>query len=189
VTDIGPRERIEDKAYRLSSFDQFDFVGKTVLDIGGCEGAPAKVALERGAKSAIVLDNETWKNYKGQWSWGGYPYEGVKYVKGYWQDWTEQADIVIAGNIFYHVTRPWEFLIKLRNLAKEGIIFWTRILVDSQDAIWRITDGTTEVTDDEMVIWDCSEKGLQYMLDVCGLRYERIGRFEHTLHLVMYPNY
>ena len=41
-----------------------DCTGLTVLDLGGYDGRFGQVALERGAKSVLVLDNEDWRRYR-----------------------------------------------------------------------------------------------------------------------------
>src|SRR5713226_4232481 len=96
-----------------------DCEGKSVLDIGGYDGRAAKVALERGAASAILLDNGEWAQY--DWGAPGLADERIKRVDGDFLDYHKPADIVICHKVIYHLRDPLAGLRKLHELTREWL--------------------------------------------------------------------
>ena len=102
-----------------------DLTGRTVLDIGGYDGRFAKLCLDRGAKSALCLDNQEWASYgKGQWP-VPQQFEGVEYRKGDFLELTKQFDLVLCFNVLYHCERWLEAPIALRRLSQGEVCIST----------------------------------------------------------------
>lgn len=118
VRDDVLLQQIRREAIPYWALDQLD----TVLDLGGYDGKFARLALDRGAKSATVVDNKEWIQY--EWS----PFEpqpGVTYALSDIQDWQEPADLVICYNVLYHVKDPFSFLKHLRKLTRHVLVLCT----------------------------------------------------------------
>lgn len=98
-----------------------DLTDWTVLDVGGYDGWAAKVCLERGAKCTIV-DNRQYRAY----GWSDPPeIPGIRYVEKDFRDWRDPADLVLCGNMIYHLEDPIEGIRKLRELTAKQMILWT----------------------------------------------------------------
>src|ERR1700682_4360478 len=78
--------------------------GKTVLDLGGYRGRECAVALDAGAKSAVCVDDESWRTYD-RWA-DTEIFPGVQYIKDNFMNYTKPADIVILKNVIYHQRNP-----------------------------------------------------------------------------------
>lgn len=84
-----------------------NLTGRTVLDIGGYDGRFAKLCLDRGAESAVCLDNQEWSHYQtGTWK-RPQRFEGVEYVQGDFLEWEGRYDLVLCFNVLYHCAE-WE---------------------------------------------------------------------------------
>ena len=92
-----------------------DLTGKTVLDVGGYDGHMAKIALERGAKKAIVVDNGQYQQYIDYKKPDGL--DGVQYVSEDILRWDEPVDVVLCYDVLYHSKSPYTFLEHLDKLA------------------------------------------------------------------------
>lgn len=104
----------------------------TVLDLGGYDGKFARLALDRGAISATVVDNKEWIQYE----WGAFePKPGVRYVDSDIMDWHQPADLVICYNVLYHVKQPLPFLRHLRKLTR-GTLSLCTSFVEKGDGGW-----------------------------------------------------
>jgi SAM-dependent methyltransferase len=134
---------------RREAIERCNMYGKTVLDIGGYDGWAAKMALDRGAKRAICLDNHQYEHY----GWKDVKKEGVEYIKGDVMDLKyrparpfedhgtcavagelehlslsncENAylhwpimDVLINYNVLYHTKNPWAFLDRCREIIAD----------------------------------------------------------------------
>ncbi len=92
--------------------------GMSVLDIGGYDGRFGYACLQRGATSAICLENEEWtKYYSGTWvSPGTFP--GVEYVKGDFLIHDAWYDLVLCYNVLYHCEKWLDAIPALKRLTK-----------------------------------------------------------------------
>lgn len=108
-----------------------DCQGRTALDLGGYSGGwGAKAALEHGAVSAIVVDNGEWRQY----GWAEPPREhpAIQYVDSDLMDWKEPSDIVIAGDVIYHMKDPFAGLAHLHKLTKERLLMRTSTVSEDE---------------------------------------------------------
>jgi hypothetical protein len=187
TVNIGPREDIVSRNLRIQALG--DVSGKLVLDVGGNEGAVAAYALEIGATRAIVVDVNlpNPSAYGPGWSVGEYPYHGVEYVTSNFYDYHEPAEIVIAGNIFYHVTNPLKLAWHLRKLTRERLVMWTAIHLDGDGHEWRENEYIAGPGDEGPTVWDCSENACLDLLRAVGFNPVRIGRNEHNFFLTATP--
>lgn len=144
-----------------------DLTGKSVLDIGGYDGAYAKLCLERGAREATVLDSEQWRDY----GWAVFrPASGVQYVKcdlldPFMSRNLFKADLVLCFNMLYHVKNVWGACEVLRELTKDTCLIYTQILYGTDEPVWRNWQKHDANYNDKCY-WKPSESGL------CSLLYE-----------------
>lgn len=99
-----------------------DLTGWTTLDIGGYDGAYTRDCLKRGAGRCTVVDNGEWRQYG--WINPGCP-EGARYVEADLFGWEEPADLVLFGNVLYHLRDPEAGLAHLRTLTRRLMVLWT----------------------------------------------------------------
>jgi hypothetical protein len=122
--------------------------GRTVLDIGGFDGFFSQLFLERGAKYAIVLDNQEFLRY----GWPdpcealiadlpkdrgrkvlSLPGRGPQwFVKGDLMEWGDGADIVLFMNVLYHVNDPFAAMERVASLTREWLFISTSIIPDNE---------------------------------------------------------
>jgi len=103
----------------------------TVLDVGGWNGWATKEAIARGADPAncTVIDNKEYLQY----GWGHGepdPIEGVRFVECDLYAWEQPADLVLCGNVIYHLKDPFAGLAQLRTLTKRQMVLWTSFVGD-----------------------------------------------------------
>lgn len=110
-------------------YELLDFTGRSVLDIGGYDGRWSADALKRGAASAVVVDNGEWEAYG--WGAPGTADARIVFERGDLFDLKEPADVVLCGNVLYHVKRPLDALQTLRRLAAEALVLRTSFVVAS----------------------------------------------------------
>jgi hypothetical protein len=199
--NIAPYDHADNLALRMRAFDQVDFTGRTVLDIGGYAGYAAALAMERGARKAVVVDVGEWQNYGGPYVQKPFP-QNVTYIGCDMHQWDDQADITICGNVLYHDRNPWQFLSKLKALTKEKCIFWTRVFLDTEAPMWSIfsnykdeayrrADSFTYGYCTEY--WECSVNGLLMLMERVGwTKVDTIGvvrpsGYQPTVMLIAYP--
>ena len=123
-----------------------DCTGLTVLDLGGYDGRFGQVALERGAKSVLVLDNEDWRRYHGQ----GWPspqhFDRLDYQQGNFQEHQGQYDLVLFFNVLYHCDNWEQALPKVASLTKK-ILCLSTYWADGQSGWQEYSDeGLTRAT-------------------------------------------
>lgn len=155
------------KPFEKYTQDFLDVKGKTVLDVGGYDGKQADWALSKGAKSATVVDNSTWKIYE---DWPEFkPFKGVKYVDGDILDYSEKADVVICQNVLYHVRNPWQFIEKLRNLTKKDLVLSTSYIKGNSQN-WKIYRPYEGHPVSWTVAWRPTLSGLRAVLEANGFK-------------------
>lgn len=177
---------------RLEGMNSVDWQDKTVLDVGGYMGEFAKMALDRGAKRAIVLDTEQWRHY----GWEDKRLEGVEYSKGdmmdYWAGYDyitndpdcldpvandlPRPDVLILYNVLYHVKGPWEFLKRAREIIRPDGTMLLCTLFRYHKGSWVYLYEPRECNPtDESVFWGFSLEALERLLTFTGWTFEQIG--------------
>lgn len=139
--------------------------GKTVLDLGGYRGRECALALNAGAKSAVCVDDESWRTYD---AWADTPlFEGVEYFQGNFMDYRKSADIVILKNVIYHQRNPWRTLEHVRQLTKKKLILATSY-VEGKEPIWRVYKPREGHPMSFTVAWRPTKLGLIKLLEANG---------------------
>lgn len=146
------------------AIDQIDVKGKSVLDIGGYDGAMAKYCLDRGAASATVLDSGQWHHHG--WEEPVMP-DGVEYDIADFRASAASADVVLFFNVLYHVEHPHAALRKLLTITGETMLLCT-MYVYSDLPVWRVYEPREVNPTDETVYWAPSAAGLFKSLKVMG---------------------
>jgi len=140
--DPGPREKLPVKELRAKAIRSANVTGKTVIDVGGYDGTAASFALAHGARRAIVVDNGEYLSYDG-WEARLMPpfveHHGCDFLQ-----WEEPADILICGNVIYHVREPWTFLRRARWLCRDAMVLWTPV-VENDAPAWQVHDPDESV--------------------------------------------
>ena len=157
-----------------------DCTGMTVLDIGGYRGEMAKLALERGAKSATVLDSGQYEHY----GWE-HPDElpGVVYERGDFLDWRKPVDLVLFYNVIYHVKNPWQAFEHLRHITRREMVLCSLVTWDEKPT-WEVNEPFEVNPTDDTVYWSPSEAGLRKLLKVTGwTEVEEVGHAYERLVL------
>ncbi len=174
LPDPGPREPAPVKQLRHRALSAVDLTGRSVIDIGGYTGMAAAYALAQGARRAVVVEVSEWQSYI-NWEPIRMPPE-VDLHGCDWLQWEEPADVLIAGNIIYHVREPWTFLRRSRWLCREAMVLWTPV-VDIDEPVWRVHLAEEAVNGPflrgvdqpyEHVFWRPSLKGLLALLQRTG---------------------
>jgi SAM-dependent methyltransferase len=141
-----------------------DCTGLSVLDIGGYHGRLAKLALDRGAKWAVVVDSGQYRHY----GWPKpEPLDGVLYVEGDFLDWHVPADLVFFMNVIYHVKDPWRALEHLRAITRREMVICSLVTWTDQPT-WEVYEPREVNPTDETVYWGPSEAGLHKLLKLTG---------------------
>lgn len=148
---------------KLTAMPQ-DLTGKTVLDVGGYDGYMAKIALERGAKKAIVVDNAQYQQYIGYNTPTGL--DGVDYVSEDILGWDQPAEIVLCYDVLYHSKIPYYFLEHLYKLTQETLCLSTRI-IEGAGMTWEAY-GPFEEHPDPTVFWKPTRNALFKLLNIIG---------------------
>ncbi len=139
--------------------------GKSILDLGGYRGRECAVGLNGGAKSAVCVDDETWRTYD---NWADTPiFQKVKYIKGNFMDYNIPADIVILKNVIYHQRNPWRTLEHARKLTEERLLLTTSF-VPGDEPIWRIYRPYEGHPMSYTVAWRPTLNGLTTLLEATG---------------------
>lgn len=157
-----------------------DLTGQRVLDVGGYDGHFSRLCIERGAARVRLIDNGEWQNY--HWRVPPTP-EGVQRIGCDVLEWQEAADLVVCGNVIYHMRDPWRALRHLRTLCRGRLVLWTSF-VPGNDAVWKVVDPDEEgpthgqIFDDYYtVFWRPSVPGLLLLLRRTGwTEVEEVGR-------------
>ena len=107
-------------------FDEINFVGKSVLDIGAWDGYFTFMAEKRGATRVVSIDNPEFR-------WGGL--DGYNFLHEHfkssaeWQKGTvyklpdEMFDIVLCYGVLYHLSDPLLATMNCFQKAKELVVF------------------------------------------------------------------
>lgn len=182
-----PMGNIDD--FRRQAIESCDLKGKVVLDVGGYDGAMAKIALDGGAARAICLDNHQYEHY----GWEDKKHEGVEYATGDVMDYDvideeriaeyggsasqlARPDILINYNVLYHVKNPWAYLDKCRELVKEDGEMLLCTLFRYHDGAWMYVYEPRECNpSDETVYFGPSLMALERLLKATGWDFERVG--------------
>lgn len=144
-----------------------DVKGKTVLDVGGYDGKQSDWALGQGAKSATVVDNNSWKIYQ---DWPEFkPFKNVRYIDLDIFDYNTPADVVICQNVIYHVRNPWLLVEKLRKLTKKTLILSTSY-VEGRQQKWDIYRPYEGHPVSWTVAWRPTISGLKALLEANGFK-------------------
>lgn len=141
-----------------------DCTGLSVLDVGGYDGRMAALALERGAKWAVCLDNTQWDHYG--WKDPG-EIGSVEYIVRDFMEWDEPADVVLFFNVLYHVQNPWAALEHLRKLTRQHLALCT-LVTWTEKPVWELYLPREVNPDDDTVYWGPSETGLTRLLALTG---------------------
>jgi SAM-dependent methyltransferase len=178
---------------RREAVERTNVFGKTVLDVGGYMGEFAKMALDRGAKRAIVLDTEQWKHY----GWEDKRLEGVEYVKGDLMGLEEshdpdilmlsrdgevidnlpRPDVLLLYNILYHVKNPLAFLERAREIIAPDGEMLLCTLFRYHEGAWVYYYEPRECNpSDESVFFGPSLTALERWLTTTGWSFEQVGR-------------
>ncbi len=175
---------------RRETVERANVYDKIVLDVGGYMGEFAKIALDRGAKRAIVLDTEQWRHY----GWKDERIEGVEYARGDLMDYTPTAtpgiieaadpfgkrlprpDVLILYNILYHVKNPLAFLERAREIiAPDGeMILCTLHRFHEGGWVYFYEPRECNPTD-ESVFFGPSIEALERWLTTTGWTFEQRG--------------
>lgn len=139
--------------------------GKNVLDLGGYNGAECFTALKAGAKSAVCVDDESWKTYD---RWNEFKtFKNVTYVKGNFMDYMKPEEIVIFKNVIYHQRNPWRTMEHIRTLTKETLLFTTSF-VPGDESAWRVYRPYEGHPVSWTVAWRPTLNGLVTLLEATG---------------------
>ena len=145
-----------------------DLTGWSCLDVGGYDGLFAGECAKRGASPVKILDNGEWQNY--HWRVPPTP-EGVDRVGCDVLAWEQPADLIVFGNVIYHMRDPWRALRHLRTLCRREMLMWTSF-VPGDEPVWRVEEVPTE-TDAVYeghftVFWKPTVAGLLRLLERTG---------------------
>lgn len=144
-----------------------DVKGKSVLDVGGYDGKQANWCLEQGAKSAVVVDNSSWKIYQ---DWPEFePFKNVSYINDDVMNYVKPADIVICQNVIYHVRNPWAFTERLRNLTRKTLVISTSYVKGERQA-WEVYRPLEGHPVSWTVAWRPTLRGLRAVLEANGFK-------------------
>ncbi len=152
-------ESITAEALKLCSKD------KTILDIGGYDGEMCHIGIEAGAKSAVCVDDESWKTYD---NWKQFtPYKNVIYIKDNFMNYKNPADVVIFKNVIYHQRNPWATMEHIRKLTKE-VLFLTTSYIEGDEPVWRVYKPFEGHPISWTVAWRPTQSGLIKLLEATG---------------------
>lgn len=157
-----------------------DLTGRSVLDVGGYDGRFAGECARRGAAPVRILDNGEWQNY--HWRVPPTP-DGVERIGCDVLVWEQAADLIVFGNVIYHMRDPWRALRHLRTLCRGEMLMWTSF-VPGDEPVWRVEDdaearGLGLVHEGYFtVFWKPTVAGLLRLLARTGWTgVEELGRF------------
>ena len=175
--------------FRRQAIESCELTGKVVLDIGGYDGAMAKIALDAGAARAICLDNHQYEHY----GWEDKKkLEGVEYIKGdlmvfHFNSGPDPEtfksfpalpwpDVIINYNVLYHTKNPWAFLDRCRKIIKPDGIMLLCTLFRYHDGAWMYVYEPRECnSEDETVYFGPSLIALERLLKYTGWDFEQVG--------------
>lgn len=177
---MGIDEAIDIQLKKLSK-------GKTILDLGGYRGRECSIALDAGAKSAVCVDDESWRTYD-RWE-DREIYPKVKYVKGNFMNYNEPADIVILKNVIYHQRNPWATLEHVRKLTKE-VLLLTTSFVEGDGPYWMVYRPYEGHPQSFTVAWRPMKLGLIKLLESNGFTDIEflVDNDQGSLALIAYPS-
>lgn len=181
LTDVTPYHRIALAALPA------DLTGQTVLDIGGYDGLFAGECVRRGASLVRIIDNGEWQNY--HWRIPPTP-PGVERVGCDVLEWEQPADLIVFGNVIYHMRDPWRALRHLRTLCRGRMLMWT-CFIPTEEAVWQVeplpapTNDNVAYEGNFTVYWRPSVPGLVRVLERTGWTdIEEVGRTgDHVVFL------
>ncbi len=125
------------KLEKAKLFDQVDFEGKSVLDIGAWDGYFSFTAEKRGAKRVLALDNPDFR-------WGGldgfnFLHEhfksSVEWKKGTVYDLPEEMfDVILCYGVLYHLSDPLLAAVNCFQRSNELVLF-EGVIFDSEEPV------------------------------------------------------
>jgi hypothetical protein len=121
MATVSEMNRFDLKVALMAELWSLEMEGRSILDIGGYDGRAAILALDAGARTAIVVDNEQWKQYE----WGELTrlhHKHMLFVEWDFLDWVNRADIVLCFRVLYHLRDPLRGLDQLRFLTREALV-------------------------------------------------------------------
>jgi len=156
--------------------------GKTILDLGGYNGASCNDAMQAGATKAICVDDGSWRTYD---RWAEFvPFKDVAYVKDNFMNYKESADIVILKNVIYHQRNPWRTLEHVRTLTKETLLLTTSY-VEGEESMWRVYRPYEGHPMSFTVAWRPTLNGLITLLEATGFKNIEILVENDYLHVAL----
>ena len=151
------------------------FTGMSVLDIGGYDGIMAKTALNRGAASAVVVDNQQYKQYE-DYAVKPMP-EGVLLFADDVFAYHTPADVVLCYDVLYHIKEPYSFLEHLHFLTLRTLCLSTRI-IPGEDTVWRLYAPREGHHNDPTVFWKPTLNGLHKAMEMVGFKGRTVTFYE-----------
>lgn len=156
-----------DRSLCKASAFPHSLAGKRILDVGGYDGAMAKLALDKGAGSAVVVDNRQFRQYE------GYPDKATPTGVGFWEGdvlaYNLPAEVVLLYDVAYHCKSPYLLFEAVRRLTKETLCLSTRF-VRGDEPVWRLFAPREQHTNDPTVCWKPTLSGLSKLLQIVGFR-------------------
>jgi len=162
IVDIAKHET-------LYLFDQLDFQGKSVLDIGCWDGYFSFMAEKRGARRVLSLDDPDFR-------WGDL--YGYNFLHDYYKsqaEWRkgsifnlpdERFDIVLCYGVLYHVNDPLSAMIDSFHVALDEIIFEGVFFDNKEPLLWLF--APKECHNDPSNIYALSTGYLIKVAGLCG---------------------
>jgi len=138
--------------------------GKTVLDVGGYDGAQAKWCLDHGATSALCIDDQSYTNYG--WETAEH-FSGVEYINRDFYDFDYRADVVIFQNVIYHQRNPWMAMERIRSLTRELLVLSTSY-IEGEQSVWEVYSPHEGHPVSWTVAWRPTVNGMLTLLRATG---------------------
>jgi tRNA (mo5U34)-methyltransferase len=153
-----------------------DLSNRTVLDIGCADGYWAVLALQRGAKEVVAIDEQITGGLRFLLDHNVYPID-FRQMDLFSADFLELPafDFVIFAGVLYHARNPIEALMRLRRVTKGFALVET--LLDNrfgEDATYAVYYEHGECNNDPTNWWGPSSRCIEAMLRTGG--FSRIER-------------
>jgi tRNA (mo5U34)-methyltransferase len=130
------------KIENLKLFDQVDFRGKSVLDIGAWDGYFSFTAEKRGAKRVVALDDPDFR-------WGGL--DGFNFLHDHfkssveWKKGTvynlpeEMFDVVLCYGVLYHLSDPLLAAVNCFQKSNDLVIF-EGVITENEEPVLQLLE-------------------------------------------------
>ena len=161
----GTKDTFEDLRQWRFPADLFD--GKTVLDIGACDGCFSFYAEQHGAKEVLAVDPYRW-TYDDRWSgMEGFNYAHKKLnskvrtstipFENISEETIGRWDVILFLGVFYHLPNPFDITEKLTKICNDTLVLETYIDHQLQSVQPRMPlvrfYPNGEVTNDKTTYW------------------------------------